>query len=113
MCSNEFQNVTAWLNGDQCSNFVSNCVISDIEEVNAINLLEVFPNPSSDFLNINCSADGVFQLKNCEGKAVTNQINFERNEIVTINSSQLKAGIYFYQFTLNNSLITGKVIIVK
>lgn len=112
VCSNEFQNVTAWLNGDACNSIVTNCVLSQINELQPKIELIIYPNPVMDFLNVTSSADGIFELKSGIGNTIKTFKIF-KSETVSIFTSELNAGIYFYQFSYNNSLFSGKLIIAK
>lgn len=112
LCSNEFQNVYAWLNGDQCSQYISNCVISEINEISEKPFVEIKPNPSSDFLTISSAVDGIFKLINSSGMEVISQLNFETTKSFQVDVSEMKSGIYFYSFISKNLYASGKVIVL-
>lgn len=93
-------------------------IIEDCESVNINELIkeevsfEVFPNPATEIINItNLDTYGVknIHIFNAEGKAV--HTVFTENESVSINLSNLNAGIYFIKVMQNGKHETVQVIV--
>jgi len=71
------------------------------------NKMEIFPNPSSDNLNLEgISSDADISVFDISGKLMP----FEKISQNLINISQLKAGIYNIRIINNNQIITKKFI---
>jgi len=113
MCSNDIQQLNTLLNGDACSNFVSNCVISATPELAVENYLKVFPNPASDMLQIHSESNGVFQLYDSAGNTIERSVNLDAGNTAIVDATMLPQGIYFYRFQNENSSFAGKVIISR
>jgi hypothetical protein len=77
-----------------------------------LSLIEIYPNPANELLNINLgSLDTLtvkIQLVNSIGQIVLSR-NAERNQI-QLNLSQLENGIYFVKIYTNNESINHKLI---
>lgn len=92
-------------------------VVLGIEELIGVNSLSIFPNPSSDILNINfelaASNKVGIQLIDALGRVVeTAQINANSGmNSWNFNVSNLAAGVYNLEFTMNGATATSKVMV--
>ena len=92
-------------------------VTSDIENIDAQNPvveLIVSPNPFGSFTTINLKNDSKymncdFKIYNTSGEEVMNST--VSKQVITLDTSRLKSGIYFYKLTDKNKVIqSGKLI---
>lgn len=93
-------------------------IVNSVNTVNAVETLKVYPNPSSDVVNVEISAntnvDGVVRVMDISGKVVyQEEINVAQGSLVTktINVSTLNAGMYFVTITSNNGTSTQKLLV--
>ncbi len=90
---------------------VESCV--GVEEINEFsNLINIFPNPASDYINI-VSEINNFKAKiyNISGQLMHNMI-FENSMSKTLDISKLPSGVYFIQFEYENSFHSKRVEII-
>lgn len=68
--------------------------------------LKIYPNPTSNYIYFNKLESQFIEIYNLLGKKIT------QKEIVnkSINISNLKPGVYFLKFLLNNKFVTKKII---
>jgi hypothetical protein len=91
-------------------------IITGIEYPDLSNNLIVYPNPASDYLNIelNYSASGPYktELFNIEGRMVLEKKIFANSisKTETLNLKNLNAGIYFLKISFENKYFIKKVI---
>ena len=86
-------------------------ISSNISEIDLINLIEVFPNPSSNYITVSLNNEftGNIILYNSLGQAVLSKPINGKSERIDI--SKLKTGIYFYQIKKGVKIIgSGKII---
>jgi hypothetical protein len=92
-------------------------IVLGIEELIGVNALSIFPNPSSDILNINfeltASNKVSLRLVDALGRVVeTAQINANSGmNTWNFNVSNLAVGVYNLEFTLNGATATSKVLV--
>lgn len=94
-----------------CSGVSSNCTSTGINEVKTDNI-KVFPNPALDFITISTTSHItsilIFDLT---GKLIQ-KIENKGSNIVSINSSLMNSGVYFYTVQVKSGeIMTGKVFI--
>ncbi len=85
--------------------------IVNVEELNTDHF-SVFPNPSSDIININLSSEMVnasFSLVDASGRIVMTQTL--SNQMNVIDMATLEKGIYVIQVTNNGVISTNKLVI--
>jgi len=105
-----FSNVA--VTGSQCS--VAKSVLSDTEGSlkNPGSLIEIYPNPASDFVNIvipENNSDIQLVLFSTEGKAVISERIDGSSSMLDV--SKLKPGIYILRFAINNEIVTKRLIV--
>jgi aminopeptidase N len=82
------------------------------KEYNFSNEISVFPNPVSDFLNINCSGRQFqkAEIYDINGRLVHTIIsNISANTNYKINLSDLSRGIYFLKAIIDNDVLIKKI----
>jgi len=72
--------------------------------------IEIFPNPTAAFININADLDGrkELQVLNISGQIAMKECFFAKKK--TIDMSELPTGIYFIRITSNDGTFTQRVI---
>jgi len=89
-----------------------------INELSLIHDLNIYPNPTSDFLNIIVSneslKDAEISLTNLNGQELLrfNNIQLNTNEAFKINCSQLSSGLYIVKIKTENSFYHQKISIL-
>ena len=92
--------------GSGCDTVVSSLGELGIDRFN----VSVSPNPASDFVRIEASKNGRFELYNAVGQMVLNY-NWKRNDNLPVSVSQLPSGIYNYQFVTGDGEVSkGKLV---
>ncbi len=71
--------------------------------------LTVYPNPASDFININVNEPGILQIFDVNGSLILS--GYCERGTNRINISSLSTGFYFVKINSSNSVCTGKFII--
>jgi len=73
----------------------------------------VYPNPASNVLNFNVAFEGTGELNlfDLNGRVVATQMVQGQTGVITLDISNVHAGVYFYQLRTNNSAATGKIIV--
>lgn len=86
---------------------------SGINSENNVSLIELYPNPANDLVNIvyQSNQDVVMSVIDISGKSVLNDVLPGNQFIANISVSNLKSGVYILRLTTNNTLITKKLII--
>jgi hypothetical protein len=90
-----------------------------VEEVSAIESASVYPNPATDMTNIEFNVTSTsavtVQVINALGQVVYNNDMGDVNgaQKVQVNTADLEAGMYLVQITVNGSVITKRVSVVK
>ena len=89
------------------SNYITVLQITGVGE-NSVNLLKIFPNPANNVLNVT-SDDMIHSVTLLD--IVGNRVFEQKNDVqsVVINTSELKAGIYFVVVKTESSVVTRKV----
>jgi hypothetical protein len=107
-----------WTNSSQIhgSPFYEDDFSSPVEEIAAVNFADafmVYPNPASDFINVNYTGSGEtdFDLKlyNISGTLMFSEV-YTNNATISLRSLNIDAGMYFLQIESGNKLVTKKVV---
>lgn len=81
---------------------------------NKENIVQVFPNPATNFIKIQLPDDGIYDINI---QSINGQKSFElknQNSLVEVNTSEYLSGIYFLSiYNKNTSLIANKKIIIQ
>ena len=77
--------------------------------------VKAFPNPASDMINFTFPASNnvTISIFDISGKKVVDQMVDGSNGTYRLNTSNLTSGIYFYQITFDNTIVTRKFSVVK
>lgn len=79
-----------------------------ISDVDSDKVIQIFPNPASQFLNIeNANNIETLSVYNTMGKLVLREV--QDNELIDV--SELNSGLYFVRIVFNNHEIVKKIII--
>jgi subtilisin-like proprotein convertase family protein len=107
-------NRIAWMD----ANITGNCLIGLKEEV-VDNELKIFPNPmvqSTTFsFKLNETADVSLSITDLVGKEVARYMNTNVSSgesKIVFEKNQVRSGVYLYQLQINNSIRTGKIIVL-
>ena len=85
----------------------------NIDENNSNNLIQIFPNPAIDIVNVNSKADiNKIIVFDDLGKLVYEKKVVEDNNI-KINTASFDAGVYFVKIYTNEGVVVRKVAITK
>ncbi len=98
-------NIPLW--GNQCASILG------VEEIKSIDLIKVFPNPASNYLQMdsNNGIGATFIVMDLTGRIVlTKKIN---NNKERIDISILPSGVYIYKNINLNQTVTGKFVVAK
>ena len=100
------------------ANIAGNCVIGLKEEI-ADHELKIFPNPmvqSTTFsFKLNETADVSLSITDLVGKEVARYMNSNVSSgesKIVFEKNQVRSGVYLYQLQINNSIRTGKIIVL-
>lgn len=80
--------------------------IVGLNELNNENEIQIFPNPASDYINIQSQENAVIQIYNSTGQIILTQKTNSSN--AQIDVSVLPAGVYFVNLMDEEGLIVGK-----
>jgi hypothetical protein len=78
--------------------------------------ISVFPNPFDESISIRINGEhkqtGEFILRDLTGRIAiqSNSINLDSKNQFQLNTSSLKAGIYFYSLVIDNKTTSGKIV---
>lgn len=112
MCASDLTDVITYLNGDQCSSRVENCVANSISENSAIEkMMTCYPNPAIESLNIDAKMDFKFTISDVVGKIVFAETELLKDQNASLDVSELSTGIYFINIKGNGIAASRKVII--
>jgi hypothetical protein len=96
------------------SDYITNITSSDTK-----NLLNIYPNPSNDFFNLDISllsdSEILLEIFDVAGQSVIKKeylLNKGMNSVIT-NVSELKAGTYFLKITSNDSSVKKSKVFIK
>ena len=105
-------NDSTWV--DVTYNVIGTASVNEIEKVTK---LSIYPNPASDFLNINLNSNEInkaIEIMDITGRKVYSKSITRDSELLRVNTSGLTPGIYFVSVLANDKTIkTEKVIITK
>ncbi len=112
MCASDLTDVITYLNGDQCSSGVENCVANSISENSEIEkMMECYPNPASESINIKAKSDFKFTISDILGKVVFSETELLKDQTTSVDISKLATGIYFIIIN-GEGISTSKKIVV-
>ena len=114
LCSQDLDSALAYLNGDQCSVKVMDCLDDNIDKETASNnFLSVFPNPASDIINIETAENATVQVLDMNDPGILVQCYTEGKSVQQIKIGNLPSGIYTVRAFNKNFVAVKKVVIEK
>lgn len=114
MCSQDINTIKGFLNGDACSIKLINCLTAGISDANsASNTVSVYPNPSSQLLNITSAQNASMVLYDLNGKIIVAPTSINKDQKSQLNVSGVVNGIYFLKVYNDNFVTVKKVMINK
>ena len=107
-----------WLNGtyyqETYYTFYYSAVDASIVGSSNENHIKIYPNPTSSLLNIDINSQnkesGIIEIYDIQGRIILT-INTSSNEIIRIDVSRLKAGLYFLKYNSSQQSSINKFII--
>ena len=89
---------------------VASCSTVGLEDLNSATF-EVYPNPTTDYLNIKSSTSNYeVKLMDIKGSRIENVQLINKGDLTSIDLSALNSGIYFLEFKSDNEMIVKKII---
>ena len=81
--------------------------LDNINDVNSVNI-DVFPNPTTDFVNVNTNKTGIYEIIDITGKQIATGNIKNGNNIIFLNNQE--KGIYFIKIKTEAGILTQKLI---
>ncbi len=81
--------------------------------MNTDNIVNLFPNPATDMLNVIVSEDANVQLLDVSGSEVVANTLVYANQKHEINTANLASGVYMLKVSNNNFVSIKKVVVQK
>ena len=104
--ASDINNAVALLNGHQV-----NTVFKGALDMAADLIVNVYPNPAKDQLNVVSSQNATVQLFDLAGKLVATESVIAANQQHTINTSSIAAGVYMLKISNENFVTTKRIVI--
>ena len=104
--ASDINNTVALLNGHQV-----NTVFKGALDMAADLIVNVYPNPAKDQLNIVASQNAVVQLFDLAGKLVASEFVITANQQIQYNTANLAAGVYMLKIANDNFVTTKRIVI--
>jgi hypothetical protein len=108
--SADLANMNAYVNGDAAEVLFS---ATGINENISNQVVNVYPNPANDVLNVLVSENATVQLLDLSGKQVLSTINAFANQIQVMDVKNLSEGVYIMKISNEKSLSIKKVVLSK
>ncbi len=106
----DFNSVTAYLNGEKVGiEFTAST--SSVTSTNVI--VNVYPNPANEIVNLTVSEDANVELLSIDGKIVVIKTNVNANQKLEINTQAIANGVYMMKVYNDNFVSMKKVVIRK
>ena len=106
--ANDFNAVAAYINGERVAFEIGNGQISGTGAI-----VNVYPNPATDMINVVVSEDATVQLVDVSGRQVIYQTNVLANEAASISTSSIANGVYLMKVYNGTSVSVKKVVVNK
>jgi hypothetical protein len=91
---------------------LANKFVSEISKQLSDSSIQVWPNPSNDFIQVMVNESGFVELFDVTGRKFLTKIAFERALPKKIDLTQIPKGLYFLRFTsLKNQISVKKIVI--
>jgi len=106
--ANDFNAVAAYINGERVAFEVANGQISGAGAI-----VNVYPNPATDMINVVVSEDATVQLVDVSGRQVIYQTNVLANEAASISTASIANGVYLMKVYNGTNVSVKKVVVNK
>jgi chitodextrinase len=106
--ANDFNAVAAYINGERVAFEIANGQISGTGAI-----VNIFPNPATDMINVVVSEDAMVQLVDISGRQVMYQTNVFANEAASISTSSIANGVYMMRVYNGTNVSVKKVVVNK
>ncbi len=112
LCTPDISEIITYLNGDLCSSRVINCVINSVSDIeNSNDLIQVFPNPATDVINISSKENVNICIRDFTGKEVVSETEVFENKNLVISSESFAQGMYFVRIAGKDFVSIKKVLV--
>ena len=110
--SSDLDIVAVYLNGDPCSYIIKVDAAVGVENtMKKAAFVNVFPNPTSNFVSLTCSDNAVAEIVDLNGKSIISNIELNAGQNTSVATNNIASGIYFVKFTSSNKTQFRKLII--
>jgi len=110
--SSDLNIVAVYLNGEPCSFIVKvDATVGLKKTLKKGAFINVFPNPTSDMVNLSCSDDALAEIIDLSGKKIRTDINITAGQNISVETNTMATGIYFVRFSSSNKVQYRKLII--
>jgi hypothetical protein len=109
--ASDLNSLKAYVNGDEVAVDVLGALSTGLSNTNFNNYVNVYPNPTTDILNVIVSENATVQLLDISGKEVILQTNIAANDNQEINVKNIASGVYLMKIFNNNFVSTKKIVI--
>jgi hypothetical protein len=106
--ANDFNAVAAYINGERVAFEIANGQISGAGAI-----VNVYPNPATDMINVVVSEDATVQLVDVSGRQVIYQTNVLANEAASISTASIANGVYLMKVYNGTNVSVKKVVVNK
>jgi hypothetical protein len=106
--ANDFNAVAAYINGERVAFEIGNGQISGAGAI-----VNVYPNPATDMINVVVSEDATVQLVDVSGRQVIYQTNVLANEAASISTASIANGVYLMKVYNGTNVSVKKVVVNK
>lgn len=111
-CSNDFNSVSALLNGDLSSHKFEECLFNSIQD-DVFSNLSIYPNPVNSFLVVDSPVDAVIDVVDIHGKVVMHQTSVYFGQPLNLDTGKLESGVYFIKMTSGTTAVARKFVVSK
>ncbi|MFM7016599.1 MAG: T9SS type A sorting domain-containing protein [Bacteroidota bacterium] len=106
--ANDFNALAAYINGERVTFEIGNGQITGTGAI-----VNVYPNPATDVINVVVSEDATVQLVDVSGRQVIYQTNVLANEAASISTSSIANGVYLMKVYNGSNVSVKKVVVNK
>lgn len=113
-CPADLLNVTAYLNGDECSRTVSICYIGTGEQENSDSEFQIscYPNPVNTKLTVITPIKSEIMIYDFSGKQIVFKSSPINDNMYELDLSEKDPGIYFIKIILGNKVFSKKIVVI-
>ena len=93
-------------------------VLTSIKDIDGVSAFEIYPNPTSDFVNINLSLEELqevnFELYSMDGKLMTSQsFGNTKQAQIKLDLSNYASGIYLTKVLIGKEVLVDRIVVNK